>query len=178
MASKYVNSGWYAPLMYTSFAFLILFVQLLPLSRGYAGLPFPDLLFCLTMAWVIRQPENLPLGLIVILFLLADFLLLRPPGLWTALVVIAVEFMKSRIIKSREISWVVEWFTTSTVMVAAILLNRALLTMFVVSTPPFSLEALLMLFNVLVYPLVILFVRFGLGLERSNKGDTSAQKVI
>ncbi len=45
-------------------------------------------------------------------------------------------------------------------------------------TPPFSLEALLMLFNVLVYPLVILFVRFGLGLERSKKGDTSAQKVI
>jgi len=155
---------------------LIVFVQLLPLSRGYAGFPAPDLLLGLTMAWVIRQPDHLPLGIIVILFLGADFLLQRPPGLWTALVVLAVEFLKSRVIKSREISWVVEWFTTSTVMVAVVLLNRAVLVIFVVPTSAFSLEALLMLFSVLIYPFIMLFLHFGLGLERTIKSDHSTQK--
>lgn len=176
MASRFSESGWYHPTLYLVFCLVILFFQLLPLSPGYAGLPAPDLLLCLTFAWVIRQPDRLPVGMIVGLFFIADFLLQRPPGLWTAIVLIAVEFLKSRIITTREISWVVEWFTTATVMVAAVLLNRAFLAMFIVPLPSFSLEALLLLFNVMAYPLVMLFLRYAVGLEREVSKDNAIQK--
>jgi rod shape-determining protein MreD len=68
--------------------------RLLPLGLGESGLPGPDLLLALTFAWLLRQPAVVPLVSIVIVFLLADFLLQRPPGLWTALVVIASESLR------------------------------------------------------------------------------------
>jgi rod shape-determining protein MreD len=54
--------------------------RLLPLGLGESGLPGPDLLLALTFAWLLRQPAVVPLASIVIVFLMADFLLQRPPG--------------------------------------------------------------------------------------------------
>jgi hypothetical protein len=45
--------------------------------------------------------------------LVEDLVLLRPPGLWTALVVLATEFMRSRAALTRELNFVVEWLLVS-----------------------------------------------------------------
>jgi rod shape-determining protein MreD len=64
---------------------VIILGRLLPLGLGTSGLPGPDLLLAFTFAWLLRQPAVVPVVSIVIVFLLADFLLQRPPGLWERL---------------------------------------------------------------------------------------------
>ncbi|WP_416915514.1 MAG: hypothetical protein ACMUJJ_00100 [Roseicyclus sp.] len=53
--------------------------KLLPLNLNDRGLPGPDLLLALTLAWLLRQPAVVPIGSILIVFLMADFLFQRPP---------------------------------------------------------------------------------------------------
>ena len=43
-----------------------------------------------------RRPDFLPVLLIGAVVLLEDLILLRPPGLWTALVILATEFVRAR----------------------------------------------------------------------------------
>ena len=59
-------------------------------------MPGPDLLLALTLAWLLRQPAVVPIGSILLVFLLADFLFLQPPGLWTLLVIIVVRGLRRR----------------------------------------------------------------------------------
>ncbi|MFD2439676.1 hypothetical protein ACFSS8_05565 [Paracoccus kondratievae] len=56
----------------------ILFWRLLPLSPGSIGWPGPDLALCLTVFWVLRRPEQVPVLTIAALFLIEDILLMRP----------------------------------------------------------------------------------------------------
>lgn len=74
--------------VYVVVAFAILFVRLLPLSPGRVAMPGPDVLLCLTIAWVLRRPEQVPVLVIAAVFLIEGLLMLRPPGLWAAVVVV------------------------------------------------------------------------------------------
>lgn len=73
----------------------IVFVRLLPLGAVPASLPGPDLILCLVVAWAIRRPDLLPLWALVPVLFMSDLLLMRPPGLHTALVVIVAEALRS-----------------------------------------------------------------------------------
>ena len=75
---------------------VIITFKLLPLGLNDQGLPGPDLLLALTLAWVLRQPAVVPIGSILVEFLLADFLFQRPPGLWTILVILTSESLRRR----------------------------------------------------------------------------------
>lgn len=81
-------SHWGHRVLFLGLALVLLFLRLLPLGNAPGTLPGPDLLLCLIMAWVMRRPDYLPVGLIILVVLAEDLLLLRPPGLWTALVVL------------------------------------------------------------------------------------------
>ena len=56
----------------------------------------PDLLILFAFAWVTRRPSFVPALAIAGIFLLADMLYQRPPGLWTGLVLIASEIRRAR----------------------------------------------------------------------------------
>ena len=83
--------------------------QLLPLGPAEGLLVAPDLLLALTIAWLLRQPSVVPIGLIALVFLLADFLLQRPPGLLTAITLLVTEFLKFRRIPITEFNFLIEW---------------------------------------------------------------------
>ncbi len=72
-------------------------------------MPGPDILICVIMAWIVRRPDFLPMPLILFVILLEDLILMRPPGLWTAIVIVATEFLRGRVALTRELSFVVEW---------------------------------------------------------------------
>jgi hypothetical protein len=56
--------------------------------------------------------------------LVEDLILMRPPGLWTAIVVLATEFLRSRTALTRELNFVVEWLLVSGLMVGMLLAYR------------------------------------------------------
>ena len=101
MGDFWRSAHWMYRGLFLAIAVVLLFLRLLPLGQSAGAFPGPDLLLCLIMAWVVRRPDYLPLAMIVIVMLMEDLLLMRPPGLWTALVVLATEFLRSRVALTR-----------------------------------------------------------------------------
>jgi len=166
---------WLYALAYLGLAMLLVFLHILPVQVGPRGYPGPDLLLCITFAWVLRRPQFLPTALVAAVFLATDLLFLRPPGLWAALVVLGVEFLRSREATSREVPFPLEWALVAGVMVALMLSNRLILAIFMVERTGFGITALQLVATILAYPLIVMIFRFVFGIEKMSPGELDAQ---
>ena len=75
-------------------------------------------------------------------FLILDLLLMRPPGLWTALAVLAGEFLRGRQAQLRAASFPTEWALIAGIIVAMTLANVVILAIFGVAQPSLGLTLL------------------------------------
>ncbi|MEO0503273.1 MAG: rod shape-determining protein MreD, partial [Pseudomonadota bacterium] len=80
---------WTMRIAFTARVMVILFFHMLPLQTATGGWIWPDFILAFALAWSVRRPDYVPLALLAGLFLLADLLLQRPPGLWAALALVA-----------------------------------------------------------------------------------------
>ena len=156
------------------FAFFILFVKLLPLGSVAGDWPGPDILLCLIFAWVVRRPDFLPVLLVTFVLLLEDMLLMRPPGLWTALVVVATEFLRARIALARELSFWTEWALVAGLMFGLLVGYRVIFAMAFLPQPGFGFAMLQTLWSILCYPVVVAASRFALDLKKPAMGEVDA----
>ncbi|EKE43893.1 membrane protein [Oceaniovalibus guishaninsula JLT2003] len=153
---------------------LIVFVHVLPFRLGASGLPGPDVLVLLTFAWVLRRPEYVPVWLIAPVMLAADLLLVRPPGLWAALTVLASEFLRSRGHLSAELPFPVEWLLVSGMLVAMGAANGVVLALAMVPLPGFGQLALQVVASVLAYPVLVAGSAWLLGVRPPVPGAADA----
>lgn len=84
------------------------YLPITPLAPGSDRVT-PDLLYCLAMAWVLRDPDSAPLWIIVFAGLLADVLMARPLGLGALFLVLATEFARSHRDGLMTTNILVEW---------------------------------------------------------------------
>ncbi|MEY4984356.1 MAG: hypothetical protein RIR62_2622 [Pseudomonadota bacterium] len=168
------GSVWIYRAAFLFFAFVILFVKLLPLGSVAGDWPGPDILLCLIFAWVVRRPDFLPVLLVVFVLLVEDLILMRPPGLWTALVVIATEFVRSRIGLTRELSFWAEWALVGGLMFALLLAYRVIFSVAFLPQPGFGFALLQTLWSILCYPVVVAASRFALDLRKPATGEVDA----
>ncbi|MGL4311531.1 MAG: rod shape-determining protein MreD, partial [Paracoccaceae bacterium] len=167
---------------YMLIAALLLFARLLPLntvppdwpSPSPLDWPGPDLLLCLTCAWMLRRPDYVPALLIVVVFLVEDMFSLRPPGLWPAIVVIGTEFLRSREGQYRDMPLTVEWAVVAGAMLAMMLANHLALAIFLVPQPATGFSVVQMLATMVAYPLVALFSRHVAGVQRPSPAEIDA----
>lgn len=138
MADGVRTRVWLYRGIFAALALFILFVRLLPLGTEAGRLPGPDLLLCVMLAWVMRRPDYLPVLMITVIVLLEDVVLMRPPGLWTALVVLATEFLRSRAALTRELSFAVEWMLVAGLMVGLLLGYRLFFAISFLPQPGFG----------------------------------------
>ena len=170
-----LNPVWAHRLIFVIVAAFLMFLRLLPIHPAAAGsLPGPDFLLCLIFAWTLRRPEYLPLWLLALILLLEDFLLMRPPGLWTALVVVATEFIRSRIALTRELNFGVEWLMVSGLMLAVFLANRIIFALVFLPQPAFGYAVIQILWSILAYPAVVAVSHYVLDLRKPATGETDA----
>ncbi len=160
--------------LFLALSAVILFIKLLPLGSLAGSWPWPDLLLCLTFAWVVRRPDYLPVLMIGLLFLTEDFLLMRPPGLWAGLVIVATEFLRARVALTRELSFAAEWALVAVVMVAMLLAYRLVFVVSFLPQAPFGFALLQTLWSVLCYPLVVAASRFAFDLRKPAMGEVDA----
>ncbi len=172
MLSLWRTSHWGYRLLFIGLALLLLFLRLLPLGSNAGRFPGPDLLLCVIMAWVMRRPDYLPVWLIAAVVLAEDLILMRPPGLWTALVVMTSEFVRSRAALTRELNFVIEWLLVSGLMVAMLLAYRLAFTLALLPQPPFGFAVVQVTWSVLAYPLVVVASRLVLDLKKPATGET------
>ncbi|MRX49594.1 rod shape-determining protein MreD [Paracoccus sp. S-4012] len=159
--------------VFIGLALLLLFARLLPISPGHVATPGPDLLLCLTLAWVLRRPDQVPVLLIAATILLEDVLLMRPVGLWAAVVVMGSEAARAREARWREQPFMVEWLRVALLLAAMMLGCRLAMALFLVPQPPLGQVALHLLATVAAYPPVVLAAHL-LGLRRPAPGEGEA----
>ncbi|SHJ01394.1 rod shape-determining protein MreD [Shimia gijangensis] len=165
---------WRMTFVYMGLVMAILYVQLLPLQtmpRGWAG---PDFVVLLTVAWAVRRPEFTPALSVAFITLVADFILLRPPGVMAAVMVGARHILKRQEPGLRDSTFMVEWVTVSVVLAGILLTNRIILAVFLVDQTSLGLSLMQLAMNVIFFPLVALASRFVLGVRKIGPGETDA----
>ena len=154
---------------------MLLFLRLLPLGSDAAGgWPGPDILLCLIFAWVMRRPDYMPALLIAGVVLVEDLMLMRPPGLWTAIVVLAAEFLRARIALTRELSFATEWLLAAGLMVAMLLAYRLIFAIAFLPQPALGFALVQTLWSILCYPAVVLASRVALDLRKPAMGEVDS----
>jgi rod shape-determining protein MreD len=148
--------------------------KMLPLGLDDYGVPGPDLLLALTLAWLLRQPAVVPIGSILLVFLLADFLFLQPPGLWTLLVIIVSEGLRRRRMTMTEFPFLLEWSAFAGAVFTMIILNRLVLWVLMVELPSLALTLAHGIVTAAIYPIVVAISKFLFGLRKIGPAEAEA----
>ncbi|MAC76692.1 MAG: rod shape-determining protein MreD [Rhodobacteraceae bacterium] len=165
---------WPMRVAYVILAMVIIFFHLLPLETVPRHWAPPDMLLVFTFAWILRRPDYAPTLLIAGVFLLADLLLERPPGLYAALVVLGSDFLKSRANGLSETSFLGEWTTVAIVLSAVMVIYRVILGTVVLYDVPLSLAGSRLILTIAAYPLAVVISQSVLGVRRPTPADSNA----
>lgn len=165
---------WTYRAAFAGLAAMVLFVRILPLGGTVGGFPGPDLMLCLSLAWVSRRPDFLPALLIAAVVLAEDLVLMRPPGLWAALVLLATEFLRGRAAITRQLGFLAEWFLVAVVMFAMLVAYRLVMALAFLDQPGFGYAFAQMVMSALFYPLVAGGLQVALGLRKPLTGEVDA----
>jgi len=152
----------------------ILFVQILPLGTLPPRWAGPDLILAVTLVWLARRPDFVPVLLIAAVFLLTDLLQHRPPGLWTALVVLLTEALRAREAELRTMPYLLEWMTMGFGIIVITLADRLVLALLMMPQTPLALAMGSVTMTVLVYPVVAAAAHFVFGVSRPGLGAIDA----
>ncbi|MFO1139591.1 MAG: rod shape-determining protein MreD [Paracoccus sp. (in: a-proteobacteria)] len=154
----------------------ILFWRLVPMAPGRVPWPGPDLTLCLTLVWALRRPEQVPVLIIALIVLIEDIMLLRPIGLWAAIMVIGTEAARKREAGWRELPFMVEWLRVSILMAMMMVAYRFVQAIFFLPLPPLGQVILQYIATVATYPLVAGLGGWLFGLSRNRaESDTRAR---
>lgn len=156
--------------VYIGIGLVILFFRLMPLNPGEPGLPGPEIMLCVTIAWVLRRPDQLPAAIIVALALISDIMLGRPFGLWSLIVLLATEMLRSRVQSWADQPFVFEWLRVALLMGLMMLGDRLMMLLFMLPVPALGPALLQWLATVIAYPLVVGLVRI-LGVRRLSAAE-------
>lgn len=171
MAEVAQPRNWAGRATFAALACGVIFVQLLPLQTLPPSWAGPDLLLAMTVVWVSRRPEHLPLLLVAALLLLADLMLQRPPGLMATLVLILTEFLRARTVSFRSLAFGLEWGTVAMGIVAVTLANRFILMLVMLPQAPLGLTLSQMVLTILLYPVVASLAYLTFGIRRATPGE-------
>lgn len=156
---------------FVGLALCLLLANLLPLQtlpRSWVG---PDLLLCFALAWSVRRPEYVPLTTLALVFLLADFLLQRPPGLAAALMLLAAADMQVRSRVLRDAGFAAEWARAALLIVGVALVGQVVQSIALANPPIFSLLISQTLLTALAYPVCVAISAGLMGVRMAAPGD-------
>lgn len=156
--------------MFIGIGLAILFFRLMPLAPGATALPGPEVMLCVTFAWVLRRPDHLPAIIIVAMTLIGDIMLGRPFGLFSLFVLTATEFLRSWALRWGDQPFFFEWLRIA-VLVALLLLGyRIVMLLFMLPVPALGPVMLQWLATTAAYPAVVVLLRLA-GVRRPTAAE-------
>jgi len=171
VANGFRTHVWPYRALFVGIALVVLFGRLLPMGGVAGGWPGPDLLLCVIFAWAMRRPDWLPVWLLAAVLLTEDMIVMRPPGLWTAIVIIAAEFVRARVALTRELVFLAEWAMVAGLMVVCLLAYRLVFTLSFLPQPGFGFALVQTVWSILCYPLVVGINRLAFDLRKPSTGE-------
>lgn len=150
---------------------LTLFFSLLPLGSFFGRIPGPDLMLALLIAWTLRRPDYVPLGLVALFAFMADALLMRPLGLGALTVVLATEYLRRSVIQTEALTFLDELLQAGLVIAACFFGERIILLLLFADQPPALDQILQVIVTFLFYPLTVGATQFVFGVRRLQPGE-------
>lgn len=157
---------WAMRALYLASCGAMILAALLPLGGLPRSVPPPDFILALTFAWLMRRPEQVPLWSVVAVFAVADIVFMHPPGLHTALAVLATEYIRTHPRLSREPSLASEVARVAVLVIAIAVAERLLLAVTLSPAPPLGAALAQALLTILVYPAAVLVTRIVFAVRR------------
>jgi len=157
--------------MFVAILLTIIFVQLMPLDALPRRWPWPDFMLVATLVWVARRPGFAPFWIIAVIFLLADLLFQRPPGLWAGLIVILTETLRKRTANIRNMPIGLEWGTVAVGIISVTLIYRLVMSVVLLPQTPLGPTLIQMGMTILFYPLVVAVAHLIFGVSRPAPGQ-------
>ena len=147
--------------------FIAIGLAIVPMGLAANSVAFPDLLFALFVAWVIRQPSSASVLAIVFLSILADALM--PIGLWAMMLLIGTEGLRLGERTFRDIPFLLEWLYASVLFVLLSVLQNVVL--FVSFSNMYAIGDVFWhaVRTIAVYPLVVAVLHWGLRIRATKK---------
>ncbi len=176
MAERSVTFLWSMRAVFVGLCGLAIFLQFLPLNPLPSGWAAPDLMVAITFAWILRRPEYTPLLLIAGMFLLADFLFHRPPGLWAAMVLIGSQALRARAPDLRDLTFPMEWLSVATTLIAMAIGYRIILAVFLIDLPPLAPSLTQLVSTLVAYPIVVLVSQTLFRVRKIAPGEVDAMR--
>lgn len=174
MAETPTMQVWTGRVAFALLTCVIIFLYLLPLDTRPDTWPVPDFMLLIALVWTARRPDFAPVTVIAALFFLADLLFQRPPGLWTALVVILTEVLRRRARQIRNTPLLLEWLFVAVGMVAITLAYRIALAIVVMPQAPLGLTIIQLIMTILIYPAIVGLAHVIFGVSRPAPGQTDS----
>lgn len=165
---------WFHRLSYVLVALGLILARMLPLGGQAGDWPGPDLLLCVTLAWTLRRPDAMRVWLIAAVVFAEDILLMRPPGLWTAVVVLGTEFLRTRMSSIRESNLLSEWIGIAALITGMVVAYRFVFTMAFLPQVGFGYALMSVATTILCYPVVVLVTAWVFGLHKPATGEIDA----
>jgi rod shape-determining protein MreD len=111
---------------------------------------------------------------IAVVWFLSDLLLMRPPGLMTALVILGAEYLIKRGAGLRDASFLGEWTAVALTIIGITVLYRTTLWLFAVDQAQLSLSVIQAALTIAAYPVIAGFTHYVLGVRKLAPGDSDA----
>jgi rod shape-determining protein MreD len=178
MSENTVTRLWGMRLTFALIVCLVLFFHLLPLETTPSRWVGPDMILAFACAWSLRRPEFVPGFLLAGLFLLADLLLFRPPGLWAALALLGCEHLKTRARSLRDGGFANEWLAVCLLLAFVTFGYRLVLMVTFVEVPGIGLSIFELIMTMLFYPLAVAVTHGLLGVRKAAPGDLDTGRGI
>lgn len=119
---------WRHQAIYAFACFCIIIVQLIPFDFFNGQGRLGDTMVALTLALVIRKPSYTPIWLIALAFFFADIMLGRALGLWTLLMLLAQNIIRSNLLVFREMTFLTEWANIAGIIAVMVILEQLTLS--------------------------------------------------
>lgn len=162
---------WVLRSVFIGVAVLVVMWRIVPFDLTAGRWPWPDIFYCITMAYTVRRPELAPVWAILAVFFLRDILTMAPLGLFTLLVVLGSEVVRSNLQAFREYPFALEWMWISGIFALITAVQQIVLGLMLSDVPPFIDQLWLVVMTALAYPPVVFVLRYGFGFTRPQPGE-------
>lgn len=160
---------WIEIVLFALMGFLSIGLPIVPMGLAADSVVFPDLMFAIFAAWVIRRPSSAPIIAIVFFGILADALMMRPLGLWALVLFVGMEILRLSERAFRDLPFVLEWIYVAALLALMLLLQNVLLFVSFDSVYSFADVSWHWARTIAVYPIVVGILHWGLHIRALKK---------
>ena len=147
---------WIYRIIFLTVSIFLVLANLMPLQTTPQSWPWPNILLLVIFCWSLREPNFVPIPLITVVVLSQDFLLHRPPGLFSGITILILVWIKAITASSDDKSFLAEWVRVVLAFAAISLINHLVLTLSFVTTTELKISLIQVIMNISTYPFVVL----------------------